>query len=112
MQLGVAGVVVFVHGVVGGHNIAGFRCNNCYLVELGVTRGGGGYLYTGSLEVIICITGVTYNNCYLVHLGVIGVVVFVHGVVGGHNIAGVRCNYCYLVQLGVTGVVVYSWCNV
>ena len=56
--------------------------------------------------------GVTCNNCYLVQLGVTGVVVFVHGVAGGHNIAGVTCNSCYLVQLGVTGVVVYGWCHV
>ena len=44
--------------------------------------------------------------------GITGVVVFVHGVVEGHNIAGVMCNNRYLVQLGVTGVVVYGWCHV
>ena len=48
--------------------------------------------------------GVTCNNCYLVQLGVTGVVVFVHGVVGGLVVGGDQHPALGLRPVGVAAV--------
>ena len=85
--------------------MAGVTCNNCYLVQLGVTRvmvfvHGG----VGSHNIYSWRYGVSCSNCYLVQLGVTGVVVFVDGVVGGPVVGGDQHPALGLRAVGVAAV--------